>query len=320
MNVEQRLIEFVDRIHSPQACKNLFYEPVDGSTHLTPPDTVHEFLLENWTGIGAYIREASPQDRERFIWSLSAYCSRALIQSLIKANQYLEADKNLLITTTRLYQTLIRRIASICAAGKPEYELVERALRENQARLKDVLGQYEELQTFPKEQPYVQAIPCSEYSAPMQLRVLQVESAELKEPILDIGCGRKANLVRYLRGIGLEAYGLDRSLDPRDYLVRNNWLEQEYVPDSWGTVISHLAFSNHFVRNHLRRKGNYFKYAEKYMEILRSLKLGGSFIYVPDMPFIECHLPPEKFQVTGEAAEVSSSGYPIRVSRITRLI
>jgi hypothetical protein len=56
-----------------------------------------------------------------------------------------------------------------------------------------------------------------------------------------------------------------------------------------------MAFSNHFIYQHLNRLGQPEKYAAKYMQILNSLKPGGSFYYSPGLPFIECFLPEETY-------------------------
>jgi hypothetical protein len=48
-----------------------------------------------------------------------------------------------------------------------------------------------------------------------------------------------------------------------------------------------MAFSNHFIHHNLRADGDFEIYAKKYMEILKSLKLGGRFIYAPSLSFME---------------------------------
>jgi hypothetical protein len=52
------------------------------------------------------------------------------------------------------------------------------------------------------------------------------------------------------------------------------------------------------------------------MEILSSLKTGGSFHYAPDLPFIEKLLDSSKYRYTGNIIE----GYVYQSSRITRII
>ncbi|MBK6965717.1 MAG: hypothetical protein IPH20_17765 [Bacteroidales bacterium] len=136
----------------------------------------------------------------------------------------------------------------------------------------------------------LQAIPCAEYSAAIQVEILQMDLSCIMEPVLDIGCGRHGNLVKCLRDKGLEAYGFDRLPDGLPYLTSADWLEFQYGVSKWGTIVSHLGFSNHFHHHHLREDGDFVRYAEKYMEILGSLKQGGSFHYAPGLQFIEAHL------------------------------
>ncbi len=109
----------------------------------------------------------------------------------------------------------------------------------------------------------------------------------LKEPILDIGCGKDANLVRLLRMNGFQAYGMDRSVETTEYTTKANWFEFSLRPNDWGTVFSHMAFSNHFGHHLLRKDGDYRAYMLKFIEILQSLKVGGTFIFSPPIPFLE---------------------------------
>ena len=65
-----------------------------------------------------------------------------------------------------------------------------------------------------------------------------------------------------------------------------------------------MAFSNHFLFHHLYQNGAPELYAQKYMEILRSLKPGGALYYTPGLPFIERFLPVEEFFVQKRAIPV----------------
>lgn len=143
----------------------------------------------------------------------------------------------------------------------------------------------------------IEPVACYEYSPELQMNILQLNIAHILEPVLDIGCGSEANLVNYLRGNGIEAYGIDRSAAPSEYLENADWLSYNFGVNRWGMVVSNLGFSNHFMHHHLREDGDYLIYANKYMEILRSIKKGGSFHYAPDLPFIEQYLPENKYQI-----------------------
>jgi hypothetical protein len=147
-----------------------------------------------------------------------------------------------------------------------------------------------------------------EYSPELQLRVLHAEVDELLEPILDLGCGEHAALVRFLREHGKEAFGVDRAAPRRRFVFRADWLDWPLEPGRWGTVLSHQGLSTHFLHHHLRPDGEAERYARRYMDVLRSLRPGGSFRYAPGLPFIEALLPAAEFHVeTFPVEELSGS-------------
>jgi hypothetical protein len=63
----------------------------------------------------------------------------------------------------------------------------------------------------------------AEYSPELQLSILGLELRDLTEPILDLGCGARAELVRYLRARGKRAVGIDRHLSTEDGARRADW-------------------------------------------------------------------------------------------------
>ncbi|MFT3838936.1 MAG: class I SAM-dependent methyltransferase [Myxococcaceae bacterium] len=134
-----------------------------------------------------------------------------------------------------------------------------------------------------------------EYSPQLQLQVLQLDEKQLLAPVLDVGCGVAATLVMHLRSLGLDATGIDRDVKS-DVALKADWLSYAYGEKKWGTVVSHLGFSLHFLNRHLSGSADAEKYARVYMAILRSLKPGGTFAYTPALPFIEEHLPPQLFK------------------------
>lgn len=165
----------------------------------------------------------------------------------------------------------------------------------------------------------------AEYDPALQLRILGLDVAHLGEPILDLGCGADARLVRWLRGRGLAAIGIDRAAEPAEGVLRADWLEIPLVPASLGTALSHLGFSLHFLHHHLRPGGEAARYARRYMEILRALRPGGRFAYAPGLPFIEEHLPPEAWRVERAPVPVpppelpGAEAIPWYAARVVRL-
>lgn len=138
-------------------------------------------------------------------------------------------------------------------------------------------------------------VVCSEYAVTLQRDALGLGDAPLSPPILDIGCGRSAAFVRALRAEGLAATGLDREA-PEDVALAGDWMTFPFGHDRWGTVLSHQAFSLHFVHHHLAQSPEAFAYARVYMAVLRSLKVGGRFVYAPGLPFVEAMLPASSYR------------------------
>jgi hypothetical protein len=143
----------------------------------------------------------------------------------------------------------------------------------------------------------IDPVACNEYSSQLQVELLGIQIESIVSPVLDIGCGKQGNLVKYLNGIGIEAIGIDRFPFKTNNLLTCDWLEYDYGVAKWGTIISNLGFSNHFIHHNLRKDGNYLTYATKYMQILNSLIVGGRFHYAPDLPFIEAYLNPNQYKV-----------------------
>lgn len=141
-------------------------------------------------------------------------------------------------------------------------------------------------------------VVCSEYSPALQLAVLGLELDKLHEPILDLGCGEHARLVEELRSKGKQAFGVDRVVKPSEYTTQADWFGYAVEPGKWGTIISHLGFTNHFLHHHLRGSDEAFRYARRYMELVRGLALEGTFAYAPGVPFVEQHLNRAVYAVT----------------------
>lgn len=138
---------------------------------------------------------------------------------------------------------------------------------------------------------------CAEYTPELQLSILHTLPEQMKEPVLDLGCGHEASLVHYLRRRGKAAFGIDRLARPGAFVARVDWFDYPLGASRWGTVISHMGLSNHFMHHHLRPDGHPERYARRFMEVLRALKPGGSFLYAPGLPFFEDLLPADRYLV-----------------------
>ena len=138
------------------------------------------------------------------------------------------------------------------------------------------------------------------YSPEFILGILGVDEKEIKGKELDIGCTKNADLVKYLRSKNIEAYGIDIDVEENEFLENEDWLEKDFGKEEYDMVFSNIAFTKHFLRNHLSDEGEYMDYATTFMRILESLKIGGKFFYVPSVEFIEELLPEDKYEVVNE--------------------
>jgi hypothetical protein len=140
-------------------------------------------------------------------------------------------------------------------------------------------------------------VSASEYSPELQIRLLGLNDYAWREPVVDLGCGLDAQLVHYLRKRGISANGVDRRGGGAFVLARD-WFELRFEPRSIGTIVSHLAFSLHFLHQHWQGTNRAYDYARKYMELLHSLTPDGVYCYTPGLPFIEGILDKKRFEVT----------------------
>jgi len=238
------------------------------------------------------------------------------LQEFCRVNQYFAFNSESVNELKGVYRELNQIIRNLNpSAGKPELDAVS---REHYLKLCDWLVRTNAFagKMYSGDQEYAVPVACSEYPPDLQLSILNIDLKLLIEPVLDIGCGRELNLVNFLRDNGIEAYGIDRFDNENPYYIKTDWLEYNFGIQKWGSLISNLGFSNHFIHHNQRADGNFREYAQKYMEILNSLKTGGSFYYAPELPFIEKHLDKTNYQYSGNTIE----GYVFKSSRVTRIL
>jgi len=221
------------------------------------------------------------------------YAADKAIEEFCRINQYYSFDKKSKSELRNIYSNLFENIKSgIYTADE---------ISENHYnKLKDWLRKCNPFveKIYLNAEQKIEPVACSEYSFDLQIEILKIEIAEIKEPVLDIGCGKQGILVKFLCENGIDAHGIDRFSFTDSNLVNFDWLEYDYGLEKWGTIISNLGFSNHFKHHNLREDGNYIEYGKKYMDILKSLKIGGRFHYAPDLAFIEQYLDPKQFEIS----------------------
>lgn len=139
----------------------------------------------------------------------------------------------------------------------------------------------------------------SKYSPEFILDILNVNLNEVSGKSLDLGCGKKGELVEYLAKNGVDAYGIDMECEDTDRLEQEDWLQKEYPEKSYDLITSNLTFTKYFNDANAEEANDQecFEYAQTYMKILNSLKVGGKWHYVPAVTFIEELLPEDKFEV-----------------------
>ena len=238
------------------------------------------------------------------------YLTNRAVQEFCKINQYYTFDKQAQLFLRSLYVDLFTNIkkhkSSIESIAENHYDNLIKWLQETNSFAE---------KNYTSKGEIIESVACSEYSPDLQIEILQIDIDQIIEPVLDIGCGKQGNLVLFLRQNGIDAYGFDRFAYNSLALINSDWFDYKFEKDKWGTIISNLGFSNHFRNHHFRNDGNFIDYAKKYMDILSSLKIGGSFHYAPDLPFVEQYLDKDKYQLTRH----SIGNYEFKSTRINRL-
>ncbi len=225
-----------------------------------------------------------------------SFAARALLKRVYSVNQYLKISDQKIAELEEIY---LRTWRTMLKTGNIQTTLREEHYPELSQWVASVYPQeFRKRLRFSAE---VGHVVYEEYSAQLQIELLQIDTAHLTQPVIDIGCGSKANLVRYLRSRGIEAYGFDRQLEkPEPYLEKRDWLEYPFEAASWGTIISNMAFTNHLNYAYLHDASQLEQYLLKMRDIIESLAIGGQFFYAPSLPFVENRFDPRCYTVERE--------------------
>ncbi|HEV8246435.1 MAG TPA: class I SAM-dependent methyltransferase [Polyangiaceae bacterium] len=233
--------------------------------------------------VGSHARELAAGEESTH--KAPEYVRGALLKSLLAKNQFISVPAELEAELDATFGRTLRAIRKLAATAATDWATLATALApvldEERQALRRLLAR----------ELAAEGVVCAEYPAELQLALLGLTLERISEPVLDVGCGEQALLVEYFRAQGLQAFGLDRHATGSQIVA--DWLEHDFAPASYGTIVSHQAFSLHFLNQHLRPGSGAERYAFKYMQLLRALRPGGSFIYAPGLPFMEQHLPAE---------------------------
>ena len=222
---------------------------------------------------------------------IAADAASSFIDKIYAINQYIQIDNSAKQFLRQIYIQSWQKLS--------ETRDIESTLRnDHYPRIRDFLTNLypRSLAEAIQFSPTLNRVPCSEYSAELQIRLFRLDLSTIHQPVLDIGCGSQANLVTYLRSRHIEAFGMDRIIKQKsDYLMETDWFEMRLGSNQWGTVLSNLSFANHLVYTQRYEPNHVPRYLRKYQEILGSLLPGGTFIYAPDVESLEGQTRPEKF-------------------------
>jgi len=247
---------------------------------------------------------------------LVSFCTRTFKEIIYLNNQFINLDLKRENDIELMYSFFLDSMKNALSKNKSIMSLeksIMYVLKDHFINHKDfainLLNEYDE--SF-----LTQKFVCEEYYPELQMNLLDINPNSIKEPVLDLGCGKSGILVNFLNSNCIDAYGIDRLVEENSKLIESDWFNFEFKKDYWGTIISHMSFSNHFNFNHHYKYGNVEEFAKKYMEIISSLKIGGSFFYTPDLPFIEKYLSLPKYRVTKKHINVKGNIYSVRIDKI----
>ncbi|MDL2225684.1 hypothetical protein LJC20_05760 [Eubacteriales bacterium OttesenSCG-928-M02] len=242
--------------------------------------------------IEAYRKNPPPlTDAERTLWA--DRCVLELTNRFMEVNQYVHFSSREMALLQEVYLQLLKEIENpnipIRTLEASHYRRLRSFIEHTNPSI---------FQLNRNEGQYARRVMASEYPPDMQLQVLGVQLEGMREPVLDIGCGKRGALVQYLRNMGYVAYGIDRQYEGTEsYIQRANYLEYDYGERKWGTVVSNLAFASHFLYHHRAEDGIDVTYAQAYHNILTGLQRGGKWYYAPSLPFMEGLLLPADYDI-----------------------
>ncbi|WDV46663.1 class I SAM-dependent methyltransferase [Clostridiaceae bacterium M8S5] len=298
----EKLIEFIDVQFNYNSRKNLFYNR-ENKSNIRP---TKEFLI-GCSELKEEIKVCLDDEYENDKYdALSSYFTKRAIKLFTENNQYLYFQRKSCEDLKRLYSSYIFDIHRLLKTKSITWQKIERLLYRHSNNLCNFLINTNGENVFTsKSNKYIDKIICEEYSSKLQVDILNINTNKILEPVLDIGCGSNFGLVKYLRYKGIESYGIDRNVQNNSFLYKLDWFDFRFRRDYWGTIVSHMAFSNH-AYHHIKKKDLHKdKFFVKIKEILYSIKSGGSFIYAPGLPILENSID----KIDGFKVNIHSLGY-----------
>jgi len=321
VDLKEKLIAFTAQRYQVQSDKDLNdYIFSNYLFHSYDPALI-EFVFKNRREISALF--SSDSQLQEFI----DFCIRSTKQYTYRRNQYINYPheyETLLHAEYRDFFIQIKTLLETVDSPESIAGAFGPILSQHHERLSLILASYcvTYQETPLTKSGLLQSVPCEEYSAPLQLQILNIDLPNLREPILDIGCGSDGHIVRYLRQQGLSAFGMDRLAPSESGFIQKDWFDIE-VSQSWGTIIAHQSISTHFIYNHLHNSKIAKNYARLFLALLTSLEITGELYYAPGLPFFEAELEEieqyviSKTPIAIDAFGIGEIAYSAKIQRIS---
>ena len=212
------------------------------------------------------------------------------VNECVMNNQYICLSREYYDKIFDIYKMLINKLKDITAYNNLE-DKIRSIVKEHRIRLIEIINKPSVIDNSEV------IIPCSEYSYNLQVSILRINETNIREPIIDIGCGKHANLIKELEKRYNNVYGIDQYINDKSNVICENWFDFNFKSNTWGTIIAHMSFTNHYRRSISFSSPELNNYSNKYVEILESLKDGSYFIYTPSIPEVEDELDEDKFEI-----------------------
>lgn len=265
--------------------RNIFYDY--SGILLKPSVDFKSFILNNIDNILFNIQNIE------YLEYISGKAVNLVIRKLYEINQFINLTKEDKGKLKKIYHETAIDICNLYVSHNKNFSnLIDKIFNDHYIKLRNFIIETNGENLF-KSYKFFKHTPLiinSDYSSAFQMELLNLNINLLEEPVLDIGCGLNGNLINFLRRNNISAYGIDRIIKKIKYTKKADWLEFPYKKRKWGTIISHMSFSNHFMHHFVKNSSIISKYIETYSEIINSLKINGAFIYTPCLPFIEKEL------------------------------
>ncbi len=239
------------------------------------------------------------KNEQNFLNNLVKYFSDYTIYFVSSVNQYLDINNTEINNLNFLYKSFINEIMFLLNRKTTFEKFIlyfKNIMSDHSCGLSNFFKNIKSYEILKKTfQQKITPVVCSDYSADFQLEILNLALNTIQSPVLDIGCGKKAHLVKKLKSLNFDVLGMDRNVMDSAITRNQDWFEFDYGTNKWKTIISHLGFSNNFLAHHVMNSGFLEDYTRCYLRILKSLKMGGKFIYTPSINFVEKFLPGNNF-------------------------